>query len=122
MSCTQAANTKPMREKDTNTRLGLNGLGLCATQYAVRVYGCGDIPGRISVIRSILKKVKMWAVCTRRRQHRKRPAASIRWKPDLDVFTDIEYPDEYYTEVLKRQAVVNAGLSFYSASTDGERL
>lgn len=36
----------------------------------------------------------------------------IRWKPDLEVFTDIAIPREYYTDVLKRQAVVNPGVEF----------
>ena len=42
----------------------------------------------------------------------KKTGSRIRWKPDLDVFTDIDIPAAYYTEVLKRQAVVNAGLLF----------
>ena len=43
---------------------------------------------------------------------KKRTGTRIKWKPDLDVFTDIDVPDEYYAEILKRQAVVNAGLRF----------
>ncbi|WP_317349054.1 toprim domain-containing protein, partial [Pusillibacter faecalis] len=35
-----------------------------------------------------------------------------RWLPDLDVFTDIAIPAEYFADVMKRQAVVNAGVTF----------
>ena len=43
---------------------------------------------------------------------RKKTGSKFHWKPDLDVFTDIDIPLEYYTDVLKRQAVVNAGVTF----------
>ena len=36
----------------------------------------------------------------------------IHWKPDLEVFTDIDIPLDYYRDVMKRQAVVNAGVTF----------
>ena len=36
----------------------------------------------------------------------------IRWKPDLKVFTDIAVPAEYYTDTIRRQAIVNAGVKF----------
>ena len=35
-----------------------------------------------------------------------------KWRPDRDVFTDIMIPLEYYQATLKRQAVVNAGITF----------
>ena len=43
---------------------------------------------------------------------RKKTGTTIRWKPDLEVFTDIAIPDEYFDDVLHRQAVVNAGVTF----------
>lgn len=43
---------------------------------------------------------------------RKQTGSCFRWMPDLDVFTDINIPTEYYTDILKRQAVVNAGITF----------
>ena len=44
---------------------------------------------------------------------RKHPSGTqIKWRPDRDVFTDIRIPLEYFQDVLKRQAVVNAGLLF----------
>ena len=33
--------------------------------------------------------------------------------PDLEVFTDINIPAEYFSGVMKRQAVVNAGITFH---------
>ena len=43
---------------------------------------------------------------------RKKTGSTFRWLPDLDVFTDINIPKEYYEDTLKRQAVVNAGVTF----------
>ena len=43
---------------------------------------------------------------------RKKTGTDIRWRPDLEVFTDIDIPLDYYTATLKRQAVVNAGVTF----------
>ena len=91
--------------------LGLNGLGSCATQYASRymdVTVCrdgkeyrlhferGEIAGEMRVTE--LK--------------RRHTGSTIRWLPDLEVFTDIDIPADYYREVLRRQAVVNAGVTF----------
>ena len=42
----------------------------------------------------------------------KKTGTRTRWLPDLDVFTDIAIPAEYFTDVMKRQAVVNAGITF----------
>ena len=91
--------------------LGLNGLGTCATQYASRYFDArvyrdgfkytlhferGNIVG---------KMVKEPA-------DRKKTGSCFRWLPDLEVFTDINIPVEYYLDTLKRQAVVNAGVTF----------
>ncbi len=42
----------------------------------------------------------------------KRTGTVIRWKPDRDVFTDIAVDASYYEDILQKQAVVNAGLTF----------
>ena len=91
--------------------LGLNGLGSCATQYASRymdVTVCrdgkeyrlhferGEIAGEMRVTE--LK--------------RRHTGSTIRWLPDLEVFTDIAVPADYYRDILKRQAVVNPGVQF----------
>ncbi len=46
------------------------------------------------------------------RRPEKKTGTTIRWLPDLEVFTDIAVPLEYYQDVMKRQAVVNAGVTF----------
>ncbi len=91
--------------------LGLNGLGLCATQYSsewMEVEICRD--GFIYDLRfergSIVGEMKKTPTT------RKKTGSKIRWLPDRDVFTDINVPPEWYDDVLKRQAVVNAGLLF----------
>ena len=43
---------------------------------------------------------------------RKKTGTTIRWRPDIEVFTDIDIPAEYFEDVLHRQAVVNAGVTF----------
>ena len=93
--------------------LGLNGLGSCATQYASRYmdvtvwrdgkeyrlhFERGEIVGRLEV--------------SDQTGNKKRTGTTIRWLPDLDVFTDIDIPADYYRDVMKRQAVVNAGVTF----------
>ena len=93
--------------------LGLNGLGSCATQYASRYmdvtvwrdgkeyrlhFERGEIAGKLEV--------------SEQTGNKKRTGTTIRWLPDLDVFTDIDIPVDYYRDVMRRQAVVNAGVTF----------
>ncbi len=95
--------------------LGLNGLGSCATQYAsaymdVTVwrdgfeyslhFRKGEVVGKKG---EELQKAPL---------SKKRTGTRTRWLPDLDVFTDIDIPADYFTDVMKRQAVVNAGITF----------
>ena len=93
--------------------LGLNGLGSCATQYASRymdvtVYREGK-EYRLRFERGeIVGKLESTELTT----NKKRTGTTIRWLPDLEVFTDIAVPLDYYQDVMKRQAVVNAGVTF----------
>ncbi|MBE6985625.1 MAG: DNA topoisomerase [Ruminococcaceae bacterium] len=91
--------------------LGLNGLGTCATQYAseffdARIYRDGFKYTLHFERGNIVGKLN------KEPADRKKTGSLFRWKPDLDVFTDINIPLEYYLDVLKRQAVVNAGVTF----------
>ena len=43
---------------------------------------------------------------------RKKTGTLIRWRPDIEVFTDIDIPEEHFANMLHRQAVVNAGVTF----------
>ena len=93
--------------------LGLNGLGSCATQYASRymdvtVYREGK-EYRLHFERGeIVGQLESTELTT----NKKRTGTTSRWLPDLEVFTDIAVPLEYYQDVMKRQAVVNAGVTF----------
>ena len=91
--------------------LGLNGLGTCATQYAsryfdARVYRDGFKYTLHFERGNIVGEMK------KEPSDRKKTGSCFRWLPDLEVFTDINIPVEYYLDTLKRQAVVNAGVTF----------
>ena len=93
--------------------LGLNGLGSCATQYASEYM---DVTVRRDGKKYSLHFEKGENVGGLEQEELKRnvrrTGTIIRWRPDLEVFTDINIPVEYYTDVMKRQAVVNAGVTF----------
>ncbi len=91
--------------------LGLNGLGSCATQYASEYM---DVTVWREGFKYSLHFEKGDNVGGLKKEpaDRKKTGTTIRWKPDLEVFTDINIPPEYYTDVMKRQAVVNAGVTF----------
>ena len=100
---------------DYEYSLGLNGLGSCATQYASEYM---DVTVRRDGNKYTLH-FKKGKVCGKKGQElivepadRKKTGTTIRWKPDLEVFTDIAIPDDYFDDVLHRQAVVNAGVTF----------
>ncbi|MBR4887820.1 MAG: DNA topoisomerase, partial [Clostridia bacterium] len=91
--------------------LGLNGLGLCSTQYAAEFM---DVDIRRDGERFTLHFERGENVGGLQREpYNKRDTGStIRWRPDLQVFTDIDIPAEYYRDILRRQAIVNDGLTF----------
>ena len=91
--------------------LGLNGLGACATQYASRYFD--------AIIRRDGKKYTLHfekgeniGGLKDEKVDRKQTGSCFRWLPDLDVFTDIDIPVDYFHDTIKRQAVVNAGVRF----------
>ena len=91
--------------------LGLNGLGSCATQYSsefmdVTIYR----DGKKYMLR--FEKGENAGDLKSEEFSGRRTGTVIRWKPDLEVFTDIAVPPEYFMDTLKRQAVVNAGITF----------
>ena len=105
---------------DYEYSLGLNGLGSCATQYASKWFDAvihrdgfeyklhfeeGEIAGEMEKTPYSGKKT----------------GSKFRWLPDLQVFTDIDIPEEFFLDVLKRQAVVNAGVTFrFRSEKDGK--
>ena len=100
--------------------LGLNGLGTCATQYSsefmdVKIYRDGK---EYSLH---FKKGEIVGKLEQEEFSGKRTGTVIKWKPDLEVFTDIYVPVEYFTDTMKRQAVVNAGIRFRFRNQTGSR-
>ena len=98
--------------------LGLNGLGLCATQYASE-WMTADIYRDGQHYHLDFKKGENVGGLKKEPYSGRRTGSVIRWKPDTDVFTDIAVPAETFRDMLKRQAVVNAGvtLAFDDRST-----
>ena len=105
---------------DYEYSLGLNGLGACATQYASEYmdvtvwrdgnkytlhFAKGKIKGKMLVEPS----------------DRKKTGTTTRWKPDIEVFTDINIPESYFLDILLRQAVVNAGVTFRFRAQHGAK-
>jgi len=100
--------------------LGLNGLGSCATQYSsefmdVTIYRDGK------KFKLHFEKGEIVGKLESEEFNGKRTGTIQRWKPDLDVFTDIAVPAEYFIDILKRQAVVNAGVTFTFRNQVGGR-
>ncbi len=91
--------------------LGLNGLGLCSTQYSSEYM---DVDIRRDGTRFTLHFEKGENVGGLKREQYtgRKTGTRIHWKPDLEVFTDIDISDDYFMDTIKRQAVVNAGIHF----------
>ncbi len=100
--------------------LGLNGLGACATQYSSEFMN-------VSVVRDgflytlHFEKGKNIGGLSKEPTNSKQTGSTVHWRPDRDVFTDINIPVEYYKDVLEKQAMTNAGLKFvlYNETDEG---
>lgn len=91
--------------------LGLNGLGLCATQYASE-YMEAEIHKNGFCYKMNFEHGETVGELQKEPYSKRDTGTRIRWKPDLQVFTDIDIPLEYYQETIKRQSVVNEGVKF----------
>jgi len=91
--------------------LGLNGLGSCATQYASEYFDAEIFRDGYRYTLHFEKGENVGGL-QKEKTSRKKTGSAFRWKPDLEVFTDIDIPDEYFVDTLRRQAVVNAGVTF----------
>ena len=99
--------------------LGLNGLGLCATQYSSE-YMEAEIH-RDGFKYTLSFKAGKPSGKMQKEEYRHRDTGSrIKWRPDLKVFTDIDIPLDYYKDVLKKQAIVNAGVTFILKNQTGK--
>ena len=91
--------------------LGLNGLGLCSTQFSSEFM---DVEVIRDGFRYELHFEKGNNVGGLKKEpcKKKQTGTKTRWRPDLEVFTDIDVSDEYFCDILKRQAVVNPNILF----------
>ena len=92
--------------------LGLNGLGSCATQYASEYMNVTVWRDGKKYSLHFEKGENVGGLKVEPTDRGKKTGTTIRWKPDLEVFTDIAVPAEYFKDTMKRQAVVNAGVLF----------
>ena len=99
--------------------LGLNGLGLCSTQYSSEYM---DVDIRRDGLRYSLHFEKGENVGGLKKEaYQKRDTGTkIKWRPDLEVFTDISIPTEYFIDAIRRQAIVNAGIKFILRVQNGK--
>ena len=91
--------------------LGLNGLGSCATQYASEYFDATVYRDGFKYSLHFEKGENVGGL-QKEPTTRKKTGSVFRWKPDLEVFTDIDIPLEYFIETLRRQSVVNKGVTF----------
>ncbi len=100
--------------------VGLNGLGLCSTQYASEYM---DVEIKRDGFKYSLHFEKGENIGGLKKEEYtgKDTGTKTRWKPDLEVFTDIDIPTEYFIDTLKRQAIVNDGLLFVFREQQGSR-
>ena len=96
---------------DYEFSLGLNGLGACATQYSSEYF---DATIHRDGFKYTLhfEKGEIVGDLQKEPSDRKKTGSCFRWKPDLQVFTDIDVPKDYFVQTIRRQAIVNAGVKF----------
>ncbi len=102
--------------------LGLNGLGTCATQYSSEYMDVTVLRDGFEYTLHFEKGENKTAAkegFLKKPSGSRRTGTRIHWRPDLEVFTDINIPVEYYLDVLKRQAVVNQKLKFIFRNQQG---
>ncbi|WP_443715731.1 toprim domain-containing protein, partial [Ruminococcus bromii] len=97
----------------------MNGLGLCSTQYSSEYM---DVDIRRDGYRYTLRFEKGEIVGKLKKEpySKKDTGTKIHWKPDLEVFTDIDIQPEYFLDIMKRQAIVNAGIEFVFRNQNGK--
>lgn len=118
--CELYAGGKYKKDEDNYAfSLGLNGLGACATQYASEFF-------KVKVVRDgfeynlNFKKGENIGGLEKSPTKEKQTGTIQHWRPDIDVFTDIDIPLDFFKETLKRQAIINNGITFllYDENTD----
>ncbi|MCL2071900.1 MAG: toprim domain-containing protein [Oscillospiraceae bacterium] len=101
---------------DYSFALGLNGLGLCSTQYAAEYMEVESDNGTWNYKLGFEKGFNITVQKDERGFVKSKSSGKsgtrIKWRPDTEVFTDIDVTDEYFNDVLRRQSIVNGGLEF----------
>lgn len=112
--CTLYAGGKYDNNDGTNYSysLGLNGLGLCATQFASEYMDAEIKRDGYRYTLHFEKGENIGGLQKEPCDKRAGTGTKIRWKPDLRVFTDINVPASHYKDTIKRQAIVNDGIKF----------
>lgn len=109
--CTLYAGGKYGADDNYAYSLGMNGLGLCATQFASEYMDAEIHRDGYKYTLHFEKGENVGGL--KKEEYKKRDTGTrIRWKPDLEVFTDINVSADFYKETIKRQAVVNDGVKF----------
>ena len=100
--------------------VGLNGLGLCSTQYTAEYM---DVEIKRDGFKYNLHFEHGYNIGGLKKEpySGKDTGTKTKWKPDIDVFTDINIPSDYFRDILKRQAIVNNGLLFIYREQQGPR-
>ena len=106
---------------DYEYSLGLNGLGACATQYSSE-YMDVEIHRDGYKYNLHFEKGENVGGLKKEETTRRKTGTKTKWRPDLEVFTDINVSREYFENVLKKQAIVNPNVSFVFRyqTTDGK--
>ncbi len=99
--------------------LGLNGLGACATQYASE-YMDVEVKRDGYIYTLHFEHGENVGGLTKEPYSKKDTGTRIRFKPDIQVFTDITIPLDYFDDILRRQAIVNPGLLFQFRDQQGK--
>ncbi|MDO5734519.1 MAG: toprim domain-containing protein [Eubacteriales bacterium] len=91
--------------------LGLNGLGACATQYASEFFEV-EVNRDGYTYQLEFERGENIGGLKKEESKKRKTGTRQRWRPDLDVFTEIDIPLEFFQETLKKQAIVNRGVTF----------
>ncbi len=93
--------------------LGLNGLGACATQYSSEYMEVYSYDGQNEYSIRFAKGEVQGELMTRKLSPKEKRTGTVQhWLPDLEVFTDIAIPPEFFEETMRRQSMVNPGVTF----------
>lgn len=106
--------------KNYEFSLGLNGLGLCATQYASE-YMDAEIHRDGFCYTLHFEHGENVGGLKKEPYAKKDTGTKIKWRPDLKVFTEINVPLDYYKETIRRQAIVNDGVTFILKNQVGSK-